>query len=79
MKTALLALVASTALASTAFAQTHSRRVHGQPLPPGLTADEIRDYEQDQLDRRHEMERASLRMNQKADARRRGLDDDDDD
>lgn len=72
----LLAFAASAAFVSAATAQGVVVRVPGQP--PRLSSDEIRDYQQDQTDRRHEMERDALRMDQKAELRARGLDDDDD-
>ncbi len=51
-------------------------RVAPAPVPYGLSDDEARDYARDQLDRRHEMERDRLRINQKIERRRLGLDDD---
>lgn len=82
MKTLLLALAATTALGSAALAQGYPARARSAPAPYpapvtyGLSADEAREYEQDQLDRRQEMERESLRIRQKAERRVRGLDDD---
>jgi hypothetical protein len=70
------AFLASAALASAASAAP--KRVPAYAAPPGgLTVEEIREYHRDQLERRHEMERAALRMSQKAELRARGLDDDD--
>lgn len=76
MKTILLALAATTALGSVAYAQGPLRtRVYA--YPPGLSADEIRDYRMDQIERRQEMDREALRFNQKAE--RRAIDPDEDD
>lgn len=78
MRRTALILAAGTALTTTAFAAGPPLRVRVvAPPPPELSADEIRDYEQDQMERRHEMEREALRMNQRAEARARGLDDED--
>ena len=70
------AFIASAVLASGAAAAS-KRVVALPPPPPGLTVEELRDYHQEQTERRHGMERAALRMNQKAELRARGLDDDD--
>lgn len=73
----LLALAATAALVSAANASP--RRAYADPPPPpGLSSDEVRDYWQEQTERRHAMERAALRMSQKAELRARGLDEDDD-
>ena len=82
MRTRLVALAATAVICASALpcggasAQGYPARAFPPP-PRGLTLDEIRDYERDQLDRRQEMERAALRMHQKAERRARGLDDDD--
>ena len=78
MSRILLGLATSAMLASAASAQTAPRRAI---VPPhaSLSADELRDYHQEQTERRQEMERAALRMNQQSELRARGLDDDDDD
>lgn len=83
MKTILIALAATTLVSSAALAQTYGDpgypvrvRVGPAPLPYGLSDSEARDYARDQLDRRHEMERDRLRINQKIERRRLGLDDD---
>ena len=74
----LLALAATAALGSAALAQGYP--VAGRPYGPAparmLSPDEVRDYQRDQLDRRHEAERAALRMHQKAERRALGIDDD---
>ena len=77
MKTILMALAATTFVGSAAIAQNYPRPYPGRmaPAPYGLTSDEARDYARDQLDRRHEIERERLRMNQKAERRALGLDD----
>ena len=76
MRMILPAFVASAALASAASAAPKRVVAHPGP-PPGLTVEEIQDYHREQVERRHEMERAALRMSQKAELRARGLDDDD--
>ena len=85
MKSTVLAIAAMAALGSAALAP-HAQAAdatavtvrHVYPAPPlaGLSPDELRDYEQDQLDRRQEMQRESLRAHQKAERRMLGLDDD---
>lgn len=88
MKTILIALAATTLVGSAALAQTYGGPAYGgpgyplrvrvapAPVPYGLSDEEARDYARDQLDRRHEMERDRLRINQKIERRRLGLDDD---
>lgn len=76
MKTILIALAATTALGSAALAQPIRARVVPYSYPPGLNADEIRDYQLDQAERRHEIEREALRFNQQAE--RRAIDPDED-
>ena len=87
MKTILIALATTTLVGSAALAQgypasgsgygapDHPVRVRAAPAPYGLSDDEARDYAREQLDRRHEMERDQLRINQKIERRRLGLDD----
>ena len=41
-----------------------------------LSPDEVRDYQRDQVERRQEMERKALHMQQKAERRALGIDDD---
>jgi hypothetical protein len=88
MRRPMIALAATLAFGSAGNAQgyqptvvpvpgrAYAAPVVAYPAPPGLTADEIRDYQEDQLDRRQEMERASLELRQKAERRARGFDDD---
>ena len=88
MKTIIIALAATTLVGSAALAQGYPTsgygvpdrpvrvRVTPGPVPYGLSDDEARDYARDQLDRRHEMERDRLRIDQKIERRRLGLDDD---
>lgn len=87
MKTILTALAATALVGSAALAQGYPAPGHGAPgyplrvradtapVPYGLSDDEARDYAREQLDRRHEMERDQLRINQKIERRRLGLDD----
>jgi hypothetical protein len=77
MKQIVLALAVGTALGSAAFAQGYPVATRAAPMPRHLSPDEVRDYEQDQIERRQEMERDSLRMHQKAERRALGLDDED--
>jgi hypothetical protein len=53
------------------------RRVVAGPPQGYVSNDELRDYRRDQLEQRHEMERRSLRLRQKAE--RRAIDPDYDD
>lgn len=69
MKTVLLALAASMTLGAVSVADAAPLRTRVQPLPSGLTADELRDYAEEQMERRHESERAALRMDQLAERR----------
>ena len=76
MKSILTAIAAAAALAaamSVANAQPIRTRVFSAPV--GLTADEVRDYQIEQMERRHEMEREALRFDQRAE--RRQIDPDD--
>lgn len=85
MKTILIALATTSLVGSAALAQGYPAsgygapdrpvRVRAAPAPYGLSDDEARDYAREQLDRRHEMERDQLRINQKIERRRLGLDD----
>lgn len=89
MNRSLIVLAATVAFSSAAFAQSRSATVVtvpgrayappvvAYPAPVGLSADEIRDYQEDQLDRRQEMQRDRLRMNQMAERRVLGFDNDD--
>lgn len=87
MNRRLIVLAATVAFSSAAFAQSRPTVVTvpgrayaapavAYPAPVGLTADEVRDYQEDQLDRRQEMQRETLRLNQKAERRVLGFDDD---
>lgn len=86
MRTILLAVSAAAAMTMTLTSSASAAdvplrtRVYAPPYaasyPAGLSADEIRDYQIDQMERRHEMEREALRFNQKAE--RRMMDPDDD-
>lgn len=78
MRLATLTLAATAALgfaATAASAQPIRTRVYA--YPPGLSAEEIRDYQRDQLERRQEIDREALRFSQRAE--RLAVDPDDDD
>lgn len=72
----LFALAATAALVPAAMAQGYPGPRGVYVARQGVSPDEIRDYERDQLDRRQEMERKALRMHQKAERRAFGMDDD---
>ena len=74
MKTLLIALAASTAFAAAASAQPIRTRVYA--YPPGISADEVRDYRYGQVERRQELEREQLRFSHQVE--RRAIDPDDD-
>lgn len=76
MKTILLAAVAAATLGATVtVAESAPIRTRVYVYPPGMTADEVRDYRRDQMERRHEMEREALEFDQRVE--RRALDPDD--
>lgn len=76
MRTLSLALLASAALVTAASAAP-PRYARMAPLPPpNLSMDEVHEYQEEQMERRQEMERAALEMQQKAERRARGIDDD---
>ena len=75
MKTILITLAASTAFAAAASAQPIRTRVYA--YPPGMSADEIRDYRYDQVERRQELEREQMRFSHQVE--RRAIDPDDED
>jgi hypothetical protein len=85
MKSILLATaatlgVAAFGLQAQAADATRVSVVHTYPAPPlaGLSPDELRDYQRDQLERRQEAQREALRAHQKSERRVLGLDEDDD-
>lgn len=75
MKTILIAAAAATAFAASATAQPIRTRVYA--YPPGMSADEIRDYRYDQVERRQEIEREQMRFSHQVE--RRAIDPDGDD
>ena len=78
MKTAYLALAATAAFGLATAANAQPIRTTVYPYPPGLSADEIRDYQRDQMERRHEMDREALRFNQRVERRMIDPDEDED-
>lgn len=77
MKPFILALAAAGTLAASAAS---AAPLYASSYPPAparwLSPDEIRDYEEDQLERRQDMERDALHLRQKAQRRAYGLDED---
>lgn len=77
MRSLMIGAAAAALLGSAFAAQSQPLRMRVYGPPPGLTADEIRDYRMDQLERRQEIQRERLEMRQRVE--RRMVDPDDDD
>lgn len=76
MKRILFALAATVVVAGAASAQGYAYPRAAYVPQRMLSPDEVRDYQRDQVERRQEMERKALHMQQKAERRALGMDDD---
>ena len=75
MRSIIFSGIALIVLSCAASAQGYPYRGPVYAAQRGLSPEEIRDHQRDQLDRRQEMERHALRMRQKEERRAFGFDD----